>query len=55
MRLAVNLALSFGMLALCLWLVWPDAATREQLGAAAVDRLFGHAPRAVLAGDFVDP
>jgi uncharacterized protein (TIRG00374 family) len=34
MRLVVNLALSFGMLALCLWLVWPDCATREQLHAA---------------------
>src|SRR5262245_40868307 len=31
MKLAVNLALSFGMLALCLWLVWPDAQTRTQL------------------------
>jgi len=27
----------------------------KKLGAAAVDRLFGQAPRAVLAGDFVDP
>ena len=32
MKLALNLALSFGMLGLCLWLVWPDAATRTQLG-----------------------
>lgn len=31
MRLAINLALSFAMLALCAWLVWPDAATRAQL------------------------
>lgn len=31
MRLALNLSLSLGMLALCLWLVWPDAATRGQL------------------------
>jgi glycosyltransferase 2 family protein len=31
MKLAINLALSFGMLALCLWLVWPDPATRHQL------------------------
>lgn len=34
MRLAINLVLSFGMLALCMWLVWPDATVREQLGAA---------------------
>lgn len=34
MKLAINLALSFGMLALCMWLVWPDANVREQLGAA---------------------
>lgn len=26
MKLAVNLVLSFGMLALCLWLVWPSSA-----------------------------
>jgi glycosyltransferase 2 family protein len=31
MKLAVNLILSFGMLALCVWLVWPDHATRVQL------------------------
>jgi len=34
MKLAINLALSFAMLALCLWLVWPDAATRAQLKEA---------------------
>jgi len=34
MKLAINLTLSFGMLALCLWLVWPDAETRTQLDAA---------------------
>jgi len=34
MRLAVNLLLSFGMLALCLWLVWPDAGERVQLAGA---------------------
>ncbi|HEY5946535.1 MAG TPA: lysylphosphatidylglycerol synthase transmembrane domain-containing protein [Kofleriaceae bacterium] len=34
MKLAINLTLSLGMLALCMWLVWPDAATREQLDAA---------------------
>jgi glycosyltransferase 2 family protein len=33
-RLAVNLALSLGMLALCTWLVWPDAASRAHLEAA---------------------
>jgi uncharacterized protein (TIRG00374 family) len=31
MRLAVNLLLSVGMLALCTWLVWPDAVERGQL------------------------
>jgi glycosyltransferase 2 family protein len=31
MRLAINLLLSLGMLALCTWLVWPDAAERVQL------------------------
>lgn len=30
-RLAINLALSLGMLGLCLWLLWPDAATRSQV------------------------
>ena len=42
MRLAVNLLLSFGMLALCLWLVWPGAAERVQL-ADAFGRLEGSA------------
>lgn len=32
--LAINLALSFGMLALCVWLVWPDHQTRTQIKAA---------------------
>jgi len=31
MRLAINLILSLGMLALCTWLVWPDAAERIDL------------------------
>jgi uncharacterized protein (TIRG00374 family) len=31
MRLAINLVLSLGMLALCTWLVWPDAAARLEL------------------------
>jgi uncharacterized protein (TIRG00374 family) len=31
MRLAINLVLSLGMLALCTWLVWPDAAESAQL------------------------
>jgi len=31
MRLAINLILSLGMLALCTWLVWPDAAERANL------------------------
>ncbi|NVB84287.1 MAG: flippase-like domain-containing protein [Kofleriaceae bacterium] len=33
MKLALNLGLSLGMLALCAWLVWPDATTRQQLSA----------------------
>ena len=31
MRLAINLILSLGMLALCTWLVWPDGEERAQL------------------------
>jgi glycosyltransferase 2 family protein len=31
MRLAINLLLSLGMLALCTWLVWPDGDERRQL------------------------
>jgi glycosyltransferase 2 family protein len=31
-RLLVNLLLSVGMLAICVWLVWPDAKGRHQLG-----------------------
>ncbi|MBC7977204.1 MAG: flippase-like domain-containing protein [Myxococcales bacterium] len=31
MRLAINLLLSLGMLALCTWLVWPGSAERAQL------------------------
>jgi glycosyltransferase 2 family protein len=34
MKLAINLFLSLGMLALCMWLVWPDATVRAQLEAA---------------------
>ncbi len=34
MKLAINLALSLGMLALCLWLVWPGAGERQDLAAA---------------------
>ncbi|MDB4956017.1 MAG: hypothetical protein JWO36_3586 [Myxococcales bacterium] len=34
MKLAINLLLSFGMLALCLWLIWPDHETREQVSNA---------------------
>jgi uncharacterized protein (TIRG00374 family) len=33
MRLAINLTLSLGMLALCTWLVWPDATERTELHA----------------------
>jgi uncharacterized membrane protein YbhN (UPF0104 family) len=32
-KLAVNLGLSLAMLALCAWLMWPDAETREHLRA----------------------
>lgn len=31
MKLAINLTLSLGMLALCLWFVWPNTQTIEQL------------------------
>src|SRR5215467_5976914 len=34
MRLAINLTLSLGMLALCVWLIWPDSVAREQLREA---------------------
>ncbi len=34
MKLAINLLLSLGMLALCLWLVWPGPVERGQLGDA---------------------
>ena len=34
MRLAINLILSLGMLALCTWLVWPDAQERVHLQEA---------------------
>ncbi|MGE0549286.1 MAG: YbhN family protein [Kofleriaceae bacterium] len=34
MKLAINLVLSFAMLALCLWLVWPNPGQREQLASA---------------------
>jgi uncharacterized protein (TIRG00374 family) len=37
MRLAINIALSLGMLALCLWLVWPDAESRKLLADAIGD------------------
>jgi len=38
MKLAINLALSFAMLALCLWLVWPGASERHDL-VLAFDRI----------------
>jgi len=38
MRLAFNLILSLGMLALCVWLVWPDADGQHKL-ANAIDAL----------------
>ena len=34
MKLAINLVLSFGMLALCLWLVWPGSGDRRDLAQA---------------------
>ncbi len=34
MKLAINLFLSLGMLALCLWLVWPGAPERHELAQA---------------------
>lgn len=34
MKLAINLALSLAMLALCLYLVWPDPRSRDHLEAA---------------------
>jgi glycosyltransferase 2 family protein len=41
LKLVVNLALSLGMLALCLWLVWPDAHTRAQLDLTLSAMSFG--------------
>ena len=41
MKLAINLLLSLAMLALCLWLVWPDATERTQLGEAVRALHFG--------------
>ncbi len=41
MKLAINLLLSFGMLALCLWLVWPSSADQVQL-ELALDSLEWH-------------
>jgi glycosyltransferase 2 family protein len=38
MKLALNLLMSAAMLALCTWLVWPDAKTRLELGLA-IERL----------------
>ena len=35
MKLAINLTLSLGMLALCVWLMWPDEKTRLALSNAA--------------------
>ena len=34
MKLAINWLLSLGMLALCAWLVWPDARAQELLSEA---------------------
>lgn len=34
MKLAINLVLSLGMLALCLWLVWPGPTERHELAHA---------------------
>jgi uncharacterized protein (TIRG00374 family) len=40
MKLVINLVLSLGMLALCVWLIWPDHATRDQLSTALSDLTF---------------
>ncbi|HLL24972.1 MAG TPA: lysylphosphatidylglycerol synthase transmembrane domain-containing protein [Kofleriaceae bacterium] len=37
-RVAINVALSLAMLAACVWLLWPDAATRAEVMAAATRR-----------------
>jgi hypothetical protein len=49
MKLAINLLFSLGMLALCTWLVWPDAVTRQQL-EATFDALKWRAFAPYLAG-----
>jgi glycosyltransferase 2 family protein len=41
MKLAIRLTLSLGMLALCTWLVWPNAQTRDQI-EHAIDQLVWH-------------
>ncbi len=41
MKLAINLTLSLGMLALCLWLVWPGATERHELAEAFQHLDFG--------------
>lgn len=49
MKLAVNLLLSIGMLALCTWLVWPDTQTRTAL-AQTVESLSWETFRPYLFG-----
>ena len=41
MKLAINLALSFAMLALCLWLVWPGHGERARARARVPDASSG--------------
>jgi glycosyltransferase 2 family protein len=49
MKLVVNLLMSAAMLALCTWLVWPDAQTRTELGQA-MQRLHWESFRPYLFG-----
>lgn len=41
MKLAINLALSLGMLALCTYFIWPEAGIRAQISAALDQLRFG--------------
>lgn len=42
MKLAINMTLSLAMLALCAWLLWPNAGTRHDLHAVFATRSFSH-------------
>ncbi len=41
MKLAINITLSLGMLAICMWLVWPSARAQEDLRNALENLDFG--------------